>query len=108
MPGYDVQVLDEGGKPVPAGHDGLDRDQAAAAARLPADAVAATTSASATAISPSIPATTRPADAGFIDEDGYVYVMGRTDDIINVAGHRLSTGGMEEVLAAHPASPNAP
>ena len=42
-------------------------------------------------------------DAGFIDEDGYVYVMGRTDDIINVAGHRLSTGGMEEVLASHPA-----
>ncbi len=44
----------------------------------------------------------KTADAGFIDEDGYVYVMSRTDDIINVAGHRLSTGGMEEVLAAHP------
>ena len=42
------------------------------------------------------------ADAGYIDEDGYVFVMARTDDIINVAGHRLSTGGMEEVLAAHP------
>ena len=42
-------------------------------------------------------------DAGFLDEDGYVFVMGRTDDIINVAGHRLSTGGMEEVLASHPA-----
>ena len=42
------------------------------------------------------------ADAGFIDEDGYVYVMARTDDIINVAGHRLSTGAMEEVLASHP------
>src|SRR3712207_3841882 len=42
-------------------------------------------------------------DAGYLDEDGYVYVMGRTDDIINVAGHRLSTGGMEEVLASHPA-----
>jgi propionyl-CoA synthetase len=41
-------------------------------------------------------------DAGSIDEDGYVYVMGRVDDIINVAGHRLSTGRMEEVLAAHP------
>ena len=41
-------------------------------------------------------------DAGFIDEDGYLFVMTRTDDIINVAGHRLSTGGMEEVLAAHP------
>jgi propionyl-CoA synthetase len=43
----------------------------------------------------------KTADAGYIDEDGYVYVMGRTDDIINVAGHRLSTGGMEEVLSAH-------
>ncbi len=42
------------------------------------------------------------ADAGYLDEDGYVFVMSRTDDIINVAGHRLSTGGMEEVLAAHP------
>jgi len=42
------------------------------------------------------------ADAGYIDEDGYVYIMARTDDIINVAGHRLSTGGMEEVLAGHP------
>ena len=41
------------------------------------------------------------ADAGYIDEDGYVFVMTRTDDIINVAGHRLSTGGMEEVLASH-------
>jgi len=42
------------------------------------------------------------ADAGYIDEEGYVYVMARTDDIINVAGHRLSTGAMEEVLASHP------
>ena len=43
----------------------------------------------------------KTADAGFIDEDGYVYVMSRTDDIINVAGHRLSTGAMEEVLSEH-------
>jgi propionyl-CoA synthetase len=41
-------------------------------------------------------------DPGYKDEDGYLYIMGRTDDIINVAGHRLSTGGMEEVLASHP------
>jgi propionyl-CoA synthetase len=41
------------------------------------------------------------ADAGFLDDDGYIYVMSRTDDIINVAGHRLSTGGMEEVLSSH-------
>jgi propionyl-CoA synthetase len=42
------------------------------------------------------------ADAGYMDEDGYVYIMARTDDVINVAGHRLSTGGMEEVLSKHP------
>jgi propionyl-CoA synthetase len=41
-------------------------------------------------------------DGGRLDEDGYVFVMGRTDDVINVAGHRLSTGGMEEVLSSHP------
>jgi propionyl-CoA synthetase len=44
----------------------------------------------------------KTADAGYVDQDGYVFVMSRTDDIINVAGHRLSTGCMEEVLAAHP------
>ena len=44
----------------------------------------------------------KTADAGYMDDDGYVYVMSRTDDIINVAGHRLSTGGMEEVIASHP------
>jgi propionyl-CoA synthetase len=42
-------------------------------------------------------------DGGYLDEDGYLFVMGRTDDVINVAGHRLSTGGMEEVLASHSA-----
>lgn len=45
----------------------------------------------------------KTADAGYRDGDGYLFIMGRTDDIINVAGHRLSTGGMEEVLASHPA-----
>ncbi|MDB5629227.1 MAG: propionyl-CoA synthetase, partial [Tardiphaga sp.] len=44
----------------------------------------------------------KTSDAGYLDAAGYVFVMGRTDDIINVAGHRLSTGGMEEILAAHP------
>jgi propionyl-CoA synthetase len=44
----------------------------------------------------------KTADAGYIDEEGYAYVMARTDDIINVAGHRLSTGAMEEVLSDHP------
>ena len=48
------------------------------------------------------PGSYKTADAGFIDEDGYIYVMSRTDDIINVAGHRLSTGAMEEVLTSHP------
>jgi len=43
----------------------------------------------------------KTSDAGYKDDDGYIFVMGRTDDIINVAGHRLSTGGMEEVLASH-------
>jgi len=41
-------------------------------------------------------------DAGYVDDDGYIFVMGRTDDVINVAGHRLSTGALEEVVAAHP------
>ena len=50
----------------------------------------------------SFPAIYKTGDAGFIDEDGYVFVMTRTDDVINVAGHRLSTGAMEEVLASHP------
>jgi propionyl-CoA synthetase len=50
-----------------------------------------------------IPGYYKTADAGFIDDDGYVFVMSRTDDVINVAGHRLSTGQMEEVLASHPA-----
>ena len=51
----------------------------------------------------STPAPTSPGDGGFRDRDGYVYVMGRTDDVINVAGHRLSTGEMEEIFASHPA-----
>ena len=50
----------------------------------------------------------KTADAGYMDDDGYVFVMSRTDDIINVAGHRLSTGGIEEVFLRTPTSPNAP
>ena len=53
-------------------------------------------------ISKSSPATTRQLMPGYMDEDGYLFIMARTDDIINVAGHRLSTGGMEEVIASHP------
>ncbi len=102
VPGYDVQVLDEKGAPVPAGTEG------AICIRLP------------------LPPGTLPTlwgdderyvssylsafdgyylsgDGGYVDEDGYLYVMGRTDDVINVAGHRLSTGSMEAVIAQHPA-----
>jgi propionyl-CoA synthetase len=50
----------------------------------------------------SYPGYYKTGDAGFKDDDGYLWIMGRTDDIINVAGHRLSTGGMEEVIASHP------
>ena len=82
--------------------DGLDRRQAAAAARPACRRCGSTTRASRKAISTEFPGYYKTADAGFKDEDGYLFIMGRTDDIINVAGHRLSTGGMEEVLAAHP------
>ncbi|HEX2135024.1 MAG TPA: propionyl-CoA synthetase [Microvirga sp.] len=102
MPGYDVQVLDEGGRPVPANAMGT------IAIRLPLPPGCLPTLWNADERCRESYLTTYPgfyntSDAGFLDEDGYIYVMGRTDDIINVAGHRLSTGGMEEVLAAHPA-----
>ncbi|MCK9893024.1 AMP-binding protein [Frankia sp. AgB32] len=102
MPGYDIQVLDPAGQPVPAGTEG------AVCLRLP------------------LPPGTLPTlwedddryvasylsafdgyyltgDGGYLDDDGYLFVLGRTDDVINVAGHRLSTGSMEAVLAEHPA-----
>jgi propionyl-CoA synthetase len=102
MPGYDVQVLDEGGRSVPADTMG------AIAVRLPLPPGTLTTLWNAEERFRESYLTTYPgfyntSDAGYIDSDGYVFVMGRTDDIINVAGHRLSTGGMEEVLASHPA-----
>jgi propionyl-CoA synthetase len=76
------------------------RDQAAAAAGLPADAVERRRALRRAYLTSSrlLP----DGDAGYMDEDGYLFIMARTDDIINVAGHRLSTGAMEEVLAAHP------
>ncbi|MGO4388146.1 propionyl-CoA synthetase [Microvirga sp. 2YAF29] len=102
MPGYELDVLDEGGKPVPAGTMGT------IVIKLPLPPGALPTLWHADERFKESYLTTYPgyyntSDAGFIDEDGYVWVMGRTDDIINVAGHRLSTGGMEEVLASHPA-----
>jgi propionyl-CoA synthetase len=102
MPGYDVRIVDESGKEVPDGTMGSivlklplppgclptlwENDEGFRASYLQ-----------------EFPGHYKTADAGFKDQDGSLFVMGRTDDIINVAGHRLSTGGMEEVLAAHPA-----
>ena len=102
MPGYDLQALDEGGRPVPAETMGT------LAIKLPLPPGCLPTLWHADERFRESYLTTFPgyyntSDAGFLDRDGYVYVMGRTDDIINVAGHRLSTGGMEEVLASHPA-----
>jgi propionyl-CoA synthetase len=102
VPGYAVRVVDGGGADVPAGAEG------SIVIRLPLPPgclptlwndderyVASYLSA--------FPGHYLTGDGGRFDEDGYLYVMGRTDDVINVAGHRLSTGAMEEVLAAHPA-----
>jgi propionyl-CoA synthetase len=101
MPGYDVQVLDEGGHPLPAGTLG------AIAIKLPLPPGTLPTLWNAEArfrksYLITFPGFYETGDAGFIDDDGYVYIMARTDDVINVAGHRLSTGAMEEVLASHP------
>ncbi|WP_170605014.1 propionate-CoA ligase PrpE [Ruegeria arenilitoris] len=101
MPGYDVQILDEGGHPVKPGELG------AIAVKLPLPPGTLPTLWNAEArfrksYLEHFPGYYETGDAGMIDEDGYLYIMARTDDVINVAGHRLSTGGMEEVLAAHP------
>ena len=101
MPGHDVQVLDEGGHPVPPGTLG------AIAIRLPLPPGTLPTLWNAEArfrksYLEHFPGYYETGDAGYMDADGYLYIMARTDDVINVAGHRLSTGGMEEVLAAHP------
>jgi len=102
MPGYILEVLDEGGKPVPPGTMG------SIVIKLPLPPGCLPTLWNADerfreAYLSTYPGYYSTSDAGYLDEDGYVWVMGRTDDIINVAGHRLSTGGMEEVLASHPA-----
>jgi propionyl-CoA synthetase len=101
MPGYDVQILDEGGHPMKAGELG------AIAVKLPLPPGTLPTLWNAeerfkSAYLEHFPGYYETGDAGMIDEDGYLYIMARTDDVINVAGHRLSTGGMEEVLASHP------
>ena len=100
MPGYDVQILDEGG------HTVKPRELGAIAIKLPLPPGTLATLWNAEerfrkSYLEQFPGYYETGDAGFVDEDGYLYIMARTDDVINVAGHRLSTGGMEEVLAAH-------
>ncbi len=101
MPGYDIQVLDDGGKPMKPGELG------AIAIKLPLPPGTLPTLWNADdryrkAYLTTFPGYYETGDAGMIDVDGYLYIMARTDDVINVAGHRLSTGAMEEVLAGHP------
>ncbi|MGI9386861.1 MAG: AMP-binding protein, partial [Methyloligellaceae bacterium] len=101
MPGYEIHVLDEVGNQVEAGEIG------AIAIKLPLPPSCLPTLWNADerfkeSYLVEHPGYYNTSDAGYLDEDGYVYIMARTDDIINVAGHRLSTGGMEEVVAAHP------
>ncbi|APX14389.1 propionyl-CoA synthetase [Phaeobacter inhibens] len=101
MPGYTVDILDEGGHPVAPGELG------AIAVKLPLPPGTLPTLWNAEDRFKKSYLTTFPGyyetgDAGMKDEDGYLYIMARTDDVINVAGHRLSTGAMEEVLAGHP------
>ncbi len=101
VPGYDVRVLDEANKELPPGQIG------SIAIRLPMPPGCLPTLWNNDAGYESSYLTRHPGhyltgDAGYEDEDGYLYIMSRVDDIINVAGHRLSTGAMEEVLAGHP------
>jgi propionyl-CoA synthetase len=101
MPGYDVQILDEAGHPMKPGELG------AIAVKLPLPPGTLPTLWNAEdrfvkSYLTTFPGYYETGDAGMIDEDGYLYIMARTDDVINVAGHRLSTGAMEEVLAGHP------
>jgi len=100
MPGWDVQALDGNAEPVAAGETG------AISCRLPLPPGALLTLWNADdryrqAYLERFPGYYQTGDAGFIDTDGYVFVMSRTDDVINVAGHRLSTGAIEEALATH-------
>jgi propionyl-CoA synthetase len=101
VPGWDLRVLDDAGHEVAPGVTG------ALVAKLPLPPGSLLTLWNADArferaYLADHPGYYKTADAGYIDPDGYVHVMARTDDIINVAGHRLSTGAMEEVLASHP------
>jgi propionyl-CoA synthetase len=101
MPGYEIHILDESNNQVETGKIG------AISIKLPLPPACLPTLWNADArfkeaYLEEFPGYYKTADAGYLDKDGYVYVMSRTDDIINVAGHRLSTGAMEEVVASHP------
>jgi propionyl-CoA synthetase len=101
VPGYDIHVLDEKCEPVKPG------DIGAIVVKLPLPPGCLPTLWGAddryvSSYLKDYPGHYKTGDAGYFDEDGYIYIMTRTDDVINVAGHRLSTGGMEEVLASHP------
>ena len=101
VPGYDVRVLDAQGAPVPPGETGN------IVVKLPLPPGCFTTlwqndKDFVKTYFSAYPGYYLTSDAGYVDTDGYLWIMGRTDDIINVAGHRLSTGAMEEVLASHP------
>jgi len=101
VPGYDIQILDHDHQPVPAGSEG----DIAIRLPLPPGTLPTLWGDDDRYIASYLsdhPGYYTSGDGGFIDEDGYVYVMGRTDDVINVAGHRLSTGSMEAVVASHP------
>ncbi|KAB7615421.1 propionyl-CoA synthetase [Amylibacter sp. SFDW26] len=101
MPGFDMQILDDEGSELPKGELG------AIAIKLPLPPGTLPTLWNAeerykSSYLEAFPGYYETGDAGYMDEDGYLYIMARTDDVINVAGHRLSTGQMEEVLAGHP------
>ncbi|TGD74808.1 propionyl-CoA synthetase [Mangrovimicrobium sediminis] len=101
VPGYDVRVLDEQGEEVPAGTIGA----LVVKCPLPPGTFINLWKAPERfekAYFSHFPGYYETGDAGYIDDNGYIFVMARTDDVINVAGHRLSTGAMEEVLAEHP------
>jgi propionyl-CoA synthetase len=102
VPGWDVRVLDPSGEEVPPGTEG------AICVRLPLPPGSLTTlwrddERYIASYLSAFDGYYLTGDGGYVDEDGYLYVMGRTDDVINVAGHRLSTGSMEAVVAGHPA-----
>ncbi len=101
MPGYDIQILDDAGHPVEKGTLG----NVVVKLPLPPGCLPTLWNADERfrqAYLAEFPGYYKTADAGYIGNDDYLFIMARTDDIINVAGHRLSTGGMEEVVAEHP------